>query len=166
VWCHFYRNVGPINGERPAFFGHSNKAPKTAQRFEFRPQKDVIPGVTVAVHIADEDANAWARIFDIGMCTEVIDPEDGNGYDVRHFRVQLFACRGVVPNCHPDSADFRTEEVQLNMRWYRTEQTEVIPWTAVINEQYVNGRGYLYAEWRENLRRALPRYHAFDPWEQ
>ena len=166
LWGIHCRNIGPVVDERPAFFGHLNKAPKTAERISFRPQKDVVPGVTVAIHLSDEDANAWARIFDIGVCTQVLDPDDHNGYDVRHLEVQLFACQGVVPNCPPESEKFRTEEVQLNMRWHRTVQKEVIPWTAVINEQYVNSRGYLFSEWRERLRRALPRYHALDPWEQ
>lgn len=160
------RNIGPVDGERPAFFGHLKKAPKTSDRLPFHPQRDVRQGVTVAIHMADEDANVWARIFDIGICTEVVDPDDHNGYDVRHFRVQLFACRGVLPDCPPNSLEFRTEEVQLNMQWYRTVETEVIPWTAVISEQWVDGRGYLFPEWRENLRRALPRYHALDPYEQ
>lgn len=166
MWDFTCRDIGPVEDERQVFFGHCNKAPKTADRITFRPKQDVLPGVTVAIHISNEDANIWARIFDIGICTEVLDPDDSNGYDVRHFRLELFACQGVVPNCSPDSEDFRSEEVQLNMRWYRTVQTQVIPWTAVINEQWVNNRGYLFADWRERLRRALPRYHALDPWEQ
>ena len=153
------RGVGPVDGERPVFFGHARKAPKPADWIRFRPSTDVVPGVTVAFRLSDEDATAWARIFDVGLCVEVLDPDGGNGYDVRHIRLQLYACRGVLPDCPPESDDFRSEEVQLNMPWYLTEQIEVVPCTAVISEQWVDRRGYLFPKWRENLRTVLPLYH-------
>ena len=51
----------------------------------FCPWKDVVPGVIVAYRISDEDANVWARLFDVGICLEVLDRDEGNGCDVRYF---------------------------------------------------------------------------------
>ena len=157
------RDVGPVQGLRQMFFGHASKAPSPAALRRFNPECDVKPGVTVALRISDEDANAWARVFDVGLVLEVLQPGEGSDYDVLHFRVQLYACRGVVEDCDPGSPQMRTEEVQLNMPWDLTVQEHVIPWTAVINEQWVGREGYLWHEWREALRRELHRLHSDDP---
>ena len=51
------RDVGPVAGERPVFFGHACKAPKPVERIRFCPKKDVVPGVIVAYRISDDDAD-------------------------------------------------------------------------------------------------------------
>ena len=109
--------------------------------------------------MSDEDANAWARVFDIAQVKEVLEASDGG---IRHFRVQYYACEGVEPDCDPKSSRFISEEVQLNLKWFLIEQEDVIPWTAVANEQWVEG-GWLWPPWREALRAELPCLHSTDP---
>ena len=81
------RDVGPVAGERPVFFGHARKAPKPVERIRFCPKKDVVPGVIVAYRISDDDTDVWACPFDIGIYVEVLDPDGRNDYDVWHFRL-------------------------------------------------------------------------------
>jgi hypothetical protein len=106
--------------------------------------------------MSDEDAATWARLFDIAMVVEVL---DGGDYDVRHYRVQYFQCRGVQANCDPEDEAFRSEEVQLNMQWELTTWEAVHPWTVLICEQWVMASQRLYGPWKNNLRQELKRMH-------
>ena len=56
------------------------------------PEKHPIVGATYAIRMSDEDAATWARLFDIARVVEVLEPGDGNNYDIHHYRVQYFAC--------------------------------------------------------------------------
>lgn len=163
------RDVGPVQGERTIFFGHARKAPKPSDSRRdrpFDPQRDVIVGNIVAILMSDEDALQWARTFDIARITKVLAPDPINGREVRQFEVQYYACKGVEEGCDPEydpEGRFRSEEVQLNMQWVLTTQQHIIPWTAIINEQWVYGNGLLHVPWREALRRELCRLHSTDP---
>lgn len=142
------------------FFGHLNKRPKDKRELRrMDPETDPIPGATYAVRVNDKDAAAWARLFDVAMVREVLEPGEGNDYGIRHYRMQYFACRGVRPNVDPDDDAFRSEEVQLNMEWDLTSWEAVLPWTVLICEQWVTGCHKLHRPWRNNLQRELKRMH-------
>ena len=135
---------------------------KPRERNELRrmdPEVDPVVGATYAIRLSDEDAVTWARLFDIAMVVEVLEPGRDNHYTVCHYRVQYFQCRGVKPNCDPGDEDFRSEEVQLNMPWELTTWEDVHPWTVLICEQWVQADQRLYRPWRCTLRRELRRMH-------
>ena len=125
----------------------------------FDPEKQATPGVTVAIHMSDDDANTWARTFDIAIVLEAVDPGPGNPYSCRHLKVQYYKCLGVEPDCPTTSNKFRSEEVQLNMKWALTDWKGIVPWTCVISEQFVQDNGKLYKRWREILRCEIRRHH-------
>ena len=154
------RDVGPRDGDHVLFFGHESKRPKCKEDLvRFDPEKQATPGVTVAIHMSDEDAHTWARTFDIAIVLEVLDPNQGNDYGCRHLRVQYYKCLGVEPDCPAASKKFRSEEVQLNMKWALIDWKDVVPWTCIINEQFVQDNGKLYKKWRESLRGEIQRHH-------
>ena len=165
-----YRDVGPVDGERTVFFGHANKAPAVDDRARrpFDPECNLGRGNTVAIRMSDEDAATWARMFDIALVTRVVPADERSGKGKR-FVVQYYACDGVIPDCPAETSDggvhpqFVSQEVQLNMRWTLTVQKATIGWSEVLNEQWVGDDGFLYAPWRENLRRELERIATADP---
>ena len=115
-WCAHVggccRDVGPNDGEHVFFFGHHSMKPK--EKNELRrmdPEVDPVVGATYAIRLSDEDAVAWARLFDIAMVVEVLEPGRHNDYTIRHYRVQYFQCRGVKPNCDPGDEGFRSKEM-------------------------------------------------------
>ena len=154
------RDIGPVAGEHVFFFGHQSMKPKDKNELRrMDPERDPIVGATYAIRISDEDAVTWARLFDLAMVVEVLDPGHNNNFTIRHYRVQYFQCRGVRPNCVPGDEDFRSEEVQLNMPWELTTWEDVHPWTVLICEQWVMGNEHLYGPWRSTLRHELKRMH-------
>ena len=154
------RDVGPRDGDHVLYFGHDSKRPKGREDLiRFDPEKQATAGVTIAIHMSDEDANIWARTFDIAIVLEVLDPNPDNSYSCRHLQVQYYKCLGVVPDCPTTSKKFRSEQVQLNMKWALTDWKGVVPWTCVINEQFVQDNGKLYKRWRESLRYEIQRHH-------
>ena len=106
------RDVGPRDGDHVLFFGHESKRPKDKEDLiRFDPEKQATTGVTVAIHMSDEDANIWARTFDIAIVLEVLDPCPDNSYSCRHLHVQYYKCLGVQPDCPTTSKKFRSEKV-------------------------------------------------------
>ena len=154
------RDMGPVTSEHVFFFGHQSMKPRDKNELRrMDPEKDPVPGATYAIRLSDEDASTWARLFDIVMVVEVLEPGDHEDISIRHYRVQYFQCQGVRPNCDPEDEDFRSEEVQLNMPWEPTTQEGVHPWTVMICEQWVMGNRQLYGPWWNTLRRELKRMH-------
>ena len=107
------------------------KAKEELVRFD--PEKQATTEVTVAIHMSDEDANIWTRTFDIAIVLEALDPQLENSYSCRHLHVQYYKCLGVEPSCPASSKKFRSEQVQLNMKWALTDWKGILPWTCVIN---------------------------------
>ena len=106
------RDVGPRDGDHVLYFGHDSKRPKGREDLiRFDPEKQAIAGVTIAIHMSDEDANIWARTFDIAIVLEVLDPNPDNSYSCRHLQVQYYKCLGVVPDCPTTSKKFWSEQV-------------------------------------------------------
>ena len=101
------RDVGHVVGEHVFFFGHQSLKPRDKNELRrMDPEKDPVPGVTYAIRFSDDDTVVWAWLLDIAMVLEVLEMEDHEHINIRHYCIQYFQCRGVKPNCNPEDEDF------------------------------------------------------------